>query len=103
MILNDLYRRVINRNNRLKKLMELNAPEVIRRNEQRMLQEAVDALIDNNNARSGRAGNSYRAGVEGDSDGQRHRQHDQSRALSQPCRQRDRAGGPERRADDEAR
>src|ERR1035437_2006476 len=53
--LNDLYRRVINRNNRLKKLMELNAPEVIRRNEQRMLQEAVDALIDNNNTRSGRA------------------------------------------------
>jgi len=53
--LNDLYRRVINRNNRLKKLMELNAPEVIRRNEQRMLQEAVDALVDNNNARSGRA------------------------------------------------
>ncbi len=53
--LNDLYRRVINRNNRLKKLIELNAPEVIRRNEQRMLQEAVDALIDNGNARSGRA------------------------------------------------
>ncbi|MBA2279350.1 DNA-directed RNA polymerase subunit beta' [Candidatus Saccharibacteria bacterium] len=53
--MNDLYRRVINRNNRLKKLIELNAPEVIRRNEQRMLQEAVDALIDNNNARSGRA------------------------------------------------
>lgn len=53
--LNDLYRRVINRNNRLKKLVELNAPEVIRRNEQRMLQEAVDALIDNSNARSGRA------------------------------------------------
>jgi DNA-directed RNA polymerase subunit beta' len=53
--LNDLYRRVINRNNRLKKLMELNAPEVIRRNEKRMLQEAVDALIDNNSARSGRA------------------------------------------------
>lgn len=53
--LNDLYRRVINRNNRLKKLIELNAPEVIRRNEQRMLQEAVDALIDNNAARSGRA------------------------------------------------
>lgn len=53
--LNDLYRRVINRNNRLKKLMELNAPEVIRRNEQRMLQEAVDALIDNSSARSGRA------------------------------------------------
>ena len=53
--LNDLYRRVINRNNRLKKLMDLNAPEVIRRNEQRMLQEAVDALIDNNAARGGRA------------------------------------------------
>jgi DNA-directed RNA polymerase subunit beta' len=53
--MNDLYRRVINRNNRLKKLMDLNAPEVIRRNEQRMLQEAVDALIDNNSARSGRA------------------------------------------------
>ncbi|RMD59769.1 DNA-directed RNA polymerase subunit beta' [Candidatus Parcubacteria bacterium] len=45
--LNDLYRRVINRNNRLKQLMELNAPEVITRNEKRMLQEAVDALIDN--------------------------------------------------------
>ncbi|HBT80715.1 MAG TPA: DNA-directed RNA polymerase subunit beta', partial [Candidatus Yanofskybacteria bacterium] len=45
--LNDLYRRVINRNNRLKKLLELNAPEVICRNEKRMLQEAVDALIDN--------------------------------------------------------
>jgi DNA-directed RNA polymerase subunit beta' len=45
--LNDLYRRVINRNNRLKKLIELNAPEVITRNEKRMLQEAVDALIDN--------------------------------------------------------
>ncbi len=45
--LNDLYRRVINRNNRLKKLLEFNAPEVIVRNEKRMLQEAVDALIDN--------------------------------------------------------
>ena len=53
--LNDLYRRVINRNNRLKKLMDLNAPEVIRRNEMRMLQEAVDALIDNSAARGGRA------------------------------------------------
>jgi DNA-directed RNA polymerase subunit beta' len=53
--LNDLYRRVINRNNRLKKLIDLKAPEVIRRNEQRMLQEAVDALIDNNSTRSGRA------------------------------------------------
>src|SRR5213594_4218032 len=45
--LNDLYRRVINRNNRLKKLMELRAPEVIIRNEKRMLQEAVDAMFDN--------------------------------------------------------
>lgn len=53
--LNDLYRRVINRNNRLRKLIDLKAPEVIRRNEMRMLQEAVDALIDNGNARSGRA------------------------------------------------
>ncbi|MBU0547527.1 MAG: DNA-directed RNA polymerase subunit beta' [Candidatus Omnitrophica bacterium] len=45
--LNDLYRRVINRNNRLRKLMELSAPEIIVRNEKRMLQEAVDALLDN--------------------------------------------------------
>ncbi len=51
--LNDLYRRVINRNNRLKRLIELNAPEVICRNEKRMLQEAVDALIDNT-SRSGK-------------------------------------------------
>lgn len=49
--LNDLYRRVINRNNRLKKLFDLGAPEVICRNEKRMLQEAVDALIDNNSRR----------------------------------------------------
>ncbi len=55
--LNDLYRRVINRNNRLKKLISLNAPEVIRRNEMRMLQEAVDALIDNNAAKGNRAVN----------------------------------------------
>mgnify|MGYP003498194105 FL=1 len=45
--LNDLYRRVINRNNRLKKLIEINAPEIVVKNEKRMLQEAVDALIDN--------------------------------------------------------
>ena len=56
--LNDLYRRIINRNNRLKKLLELNAPEVICRNEKRMLQEAVDALIDNNASRGGRTANS---------------------------------------------
>jgi len=52
--LNDLYRRIINRNNRLKKLLELGAPEVITRNEKRMLQEAVDALFDNS-ARRGQA------------------------------------------------
>ena len=52
--LNDLYRRVINRNNRLKRLIKLGAPEIIQRNEKRMLQEAVDALIDNS-ARSGGA------------------------------------------------
>ncbi|MFA5022068.1 MAG: DNA-directed RNA polymerase subunit beta' [Patescibacteria group bacterium] len=51
--LNDLYRRIINRNNRLKQLKDLNAPEVITRNEKRMLQEAVDALIDNS-ARHGK-------------------------------------------------
>ncbi|MGB4420233.1 MAG: DNA-directed RNA polymerase subunit beta' [Candidatus Saccharimonadales bacterium] len=56
--LNDLYRRVINRNNRLKKLINLNAPEVICRNEMRMLQEAVDALIDNSAAKGNRAVNS---------------------------------------------
>lgn len=55
--LNDLYRRVINRNNRLKRLMELKAPDVIIRNEKRMLQEAVDALIDNS-ARRGRGAQS---------------------------------------------
>lgn len=56
--LNDLYRRVINRNNRLKKLLELNAPEVICRNEMRMLQEAVDALIDNSASHGSRGANS---------------------------------------------
>ena len=53
--LNDLYRRVINRNNRLKKLLDLNAPEVICRNEKRMLQEAVDALVDNSAAHGSRS------------------------------------------------
>ena len=56
--LNDLYRRVINRNNRLKRLLELKAPDIIVRNEKRMLQEAVDALIDNGRARPPR----YRSG-----------------------------------------
>ena len=56
--LNDLYRRVINRNNRLKKLLDLNAPEVICRNEMRMLQEAVDALIDNSAGHGSRSASS---------------------------------------------
>lgn len=59
--LNDLYRRVINRNNRLKKLMELRAPEIIIRNEKRMLQEAVDALIDNGRRGKAVTGPSNRA------------------------------------------
>ncbi len=53
---NDLYRRVINRNNRLKKLMDIHAPEVILRNEKRILQEAVDALLDNSIRKSGASG-----------------------------------------------
>src|SRR6202035_4202405 len=59
--LNDLYRRVINRNNRLKKLLELRAPDVIVRNEKRMLQEAVDALFDN--GRRGRVLKVNRSGL----------------------------------------
>jgi len=58
--LNDLYRRIINRNNRLKKLMELNAPEVIIRNEKRMLQQAVDALFDNGRCKRPVLGSSNR-------------------------------------------
>ncbi len=58
--LNDLYRRIINRNNRLKKLMDLNAPEVIIRNEKRMLQQAVDALFDNDRCRRPVLGSSNR-------------------------------------------
>ncbi|MBN1467827.1 MAG: DNA-directed RNA polymerase subunit beta' [Fusobacteriaceae bacterium] len=58
--LNDLYRRVINRNNRLKRLLELNAPEIIVRNEKRMLQEAVDALFDNSKKRRVVKGSSAR-------------------------------------------
>jgi DNA-directed RNA polymerase subunit beta' len=58
--LNDLYRRIINRNNRLKKLMDLNAPEVIIRNEKRMLQQAVDALVDNGRCRRPVLGSSNR-------------------------------------------
>jgi DNA-directed RNA polymerase subunit beta' len=59
--LNDLYRRVINRNNRLKKLIEIKAPEVILRNEKRMLQEAVDALFDNGRRSHSVRGDSKRA------------------------------------------
>ena len=55
--LNDLYRRVINRNNRLKRLLDLKAPDIIVRNEKRMLQESVDALFDN-----GRRGRNYGTG-----------------------------------------
>ncbi len=58
--LNDLYRRIINRNNRLKKLIDLNAPEVIIRNEKRMLQQAVDALFDNNRCKRPVLGSSNR-------------------------------------------
>jgi len=58
--LNDLYRRVINRNNRLKRLLELNAPEIITRNEKRMLQESVDALFDNDRRSKPIAGNNRR-------------------------------------------
>ncbi|MEM7808467.1 MAG: DNA-directed RNA polymerase subunit beta', partial [Planctomycetota bacterium] len=58
--LNDLYRRIINRNNRLKKLQDLNAPEVIIRNEKRMLQQAVDALFDNGRCRRPVLGSSNR-------------------------------------------
>jgi DNA-directed RNA polymerase subunit beta' len=58
--LNDLYRRIINRNNRLKKLMDLNAPEVIIRNEKRMLQQSVDALFDNGRCRRPVLGSSSR-------------------------------------------
>ncbi len=59
--LNDLYRRVINRNNRLKKLIELGAPEIILRNEKRMLQEAVDALIDSQRVKNTRASQELRS------------------------------------------
>ena len=58
--LNDLYRRIINRNNRLKKLVDLNAPEVIIRNEKRMLQQSVDALFDNNRCKPPVLGSSNR-------------------------------------------
>ena len=59
--LNDLYRRVINRNNRLKRLLELRAPEIITRNEKRMLQEAVDSLLDNGRRGKAMAGANKRA------------------------------------------
>ena len=73
--LNDLYRRIINRNNRLARLLELGAPDIIVRNEKRMLQEAVDALIDN--GRRGRpvTGPAYTAGWLNRRPAQRRRQN----------------------------
>ena len=96
--LNDLYRRVINRNNRLKNLLQLKTPEVIIRNEKRMLQEAVDALFDN--GRHGRAVTG--AGNRAAEVAQRHAQGQerplppepagQARGLLRPFRHRHRPG-----------
>ncbi len=88
--LNDLYRRVINRNNRLKKLMELKAPDVIIRNEKRMLQEAVDALFDNGRrGRVLRGANNRPAQV-----ALRHPQGQAGPVPSEPARQARRLLGP---------
>jgi len=77
--LNDLYRRVINRNNRLKRLLELKAPEIIVRNEKRMLQEAVDALLDNGRRGKAMTGANKRAAeVAG--------RHDQGQAAAASAR-----------------
>ena len=96
--LNDLYRRVINRNNRLKNLLQLKTPEVIIRNEKRMLQEAVDALFDN--GRHGRAvtgaGNRALEIPERHAQGQERpfppESARQTRGLFRPFRHRHRAG-----------
>jgi len=96
--LNDLYRRVINRNNRLKTLLQLKTPEVIIRNEKRMLQEAVDALFDN--GRHGRpvtgAGNrslkSLSDMLKGKGGRFRQKFARQARGLFRPFRDRDRTG-----------
>ena len=88
--LNDLYRRIINRNNRLKKLVDLNAPEVIIRNEKRMLQQAVDALFDNGRCRRPVLGSSQPPAQVAD-------RHDQGQAgplPREPARQARRLLGP---------
>ena len=88
--LNDLYRRVINRNNRLKRLLELNAPEIIIRNERRMLQEAVDALFDN-----GRRGKTITGPNKRPlKSPQRHAQGQAGPLPSEPARQARRLLGP---------
>ncbi len=88
--LNDLYRRVINRNNRLKRLVELGAPDVIVRNEKRMLQEAVDSLIDN--AQRGKA--LSRRGRRRAQVAQRHAQGQEGPVPAQPAGQARRLLGP---------
>ena len=75
--LNDLYRRIINRNNRLRKLVDLNAPEVIIRNEKRMLQQSVDALFDNNRCKRPVSGQQQPAAEIAD-------RHDQGQAGAVP-------------------
>ncbi len=88
--LNDLYRRIINRNNRLKKLVDLNAPEVIIRNEKRMLQQSVDALFDNNRCKRPVLGSSQPPAEVAD-------RHDQGQAgpvPREPARQARRLLGP---------
>jgi hypothetical protein len=88
--LNDLYRRVINRNNRLKRLQELNAPEIIIRNEKRMLQEAVDALFDN-----GRRGKTITGPEQAPAQvAQRHAQGQAGPLPPEPARQARRLLGP---------
>ena len=90
--LNDLYRRIINRNNRLKKLVDLNAPEVIIRNEKRMLQQSVDALFDNNRCKRPVLGSSQSPAQVAD-------RHDQGQAgplPREPARQARRLLGAER-------
>ena len=87
--LNDLYRRVINRNNRLKRLLDLGAPEIIVNNEKRMLQEAVDALFDN--GRRGRAVTGPQLAAEV---AQRHAQGQARPLPPEPARQARRLLGP---------
>ena len=90
--LNDLYRRIINRNNRLKKLVDLNAPEVIIRNEKRMLQQSVDALFDNNRCKRPVLGSQQSPAEVAD-------RHDQGQAgplPRKPARQARRLLGPQR-------